>query len=405
MKLLKLLRPLCLILLGLGLGLCQCRMDPFSTFSHDNGGDVPKVPTVRVPLSDKFYDSNGAVLPLGTAISDGFELSVVPNTPISAIKDMFENKAAEILELSVVGPTGEILADGENIDQSIANGASIELVFTDSSGGSLRITVTGSAEAKAQGELDKLKKEVSKYDNFAPSPSALLSKKKGDPVTLSDLNLTKSDLVEKGKTLDPATQLRFQISSPLDQRKNASDWISLTTTVDVAGTTKQKETDIEYFWNYQPDLDKFTNARSSKTIKELEKLVNRKSSDPKPVVCRDITKFSSDPKPVVCRNSKEIPIFSNEELGYTVPSTLSKVIKIIPFLNDNEDVHPYIWGDIYYFMVVQDKTQLNGVQITVEFVLWKKNKWKYAFSQSSSKTITITACDAPNSKNTCTTNP
>ena len=202
----KLLCPLSLILLGLAL--CQCRMSRFSTFSPNDGGDTPKIPTVRVPLPDNVYDSNYAVLPPGTAISDGSELSVVSGAKISAIKAMFESDAAKISE--VVGPTGEILADGE----SIANGESIELVFSDPSGGRLRATVTGSlelqqridAKAKAKAELDKLKDRVNVGDKPSSLPDTGL-------VTLDQLasSLTEANFVKAGQTRDTNVALTFRV--------------------------------------------------------------------------------------------------------------------------------------------------------------------------------------------------
>ena len=285
----KLLRPLCLILLGLGL--CQCRMDPFSTFSHDNGGDVPKVPTVRVPLSDNFYDSNGAVLPLGTAISDGFELSVVPDTPIDEIKAMFENKAAEILELSVVGPTGEILADGENIDQSIANGASIELVFTDSSGGSLRITVTGSlelqerieaeAQAKAKAELAKLKDTLTVSN---PAGNAVTSAASGNQLTYQELGFVRADLLQSsGATLHSAATVTFEVKTVYASASNA---IVLKATLVLKGATPASD-DKNITITYAPVAPKVASPVAPK-VALVTSVTDLYENDAKSTAAKDI---------------------------------------------------------------------------------------------------------------------
>ncbi len=280
----KLLFPLSLILLVLLL--CQCRMSNFSTFSYNDDGHIPKVPTVKVSSADNLFDSNYAVLPPETAISDGFELRVSAGTKISEIKEMFKTGAADVSEPSVVGPRGEILADDEIIHQSIGNGESIELLFTDPSGGSLRVKVTGSSELKerikaVKSELHKLKNEVDRTkDGYKQaSPLALLSVGPNDTVTLEDLELAKNDFVISGESLDQKAELSFTALSGLDQQSNGEDHINLIVELELNGITANKKIEVIYHFNFQPDLDKFEDVESSKSAVVLKSSVFDKILD------------------------------------------------------------------------------------------------------------------------------
>ena len=172
----------------------------------------------------------------------------------------------------------------------------------------------------------------------------------------------------------------------LDQRDDGTDHICLTAAVSVDGATKQKDIELVYYFNFQPDLEKFTDARSSKTITELEQL--NKNQQPLHVT----------------RNGKQIPVFSHEELGYTVPSTLSNGIIVMPLL-DEDGHHPQWPNDksLSYFVFSTDANgdiKVDNGRIKVEVCLWKGNEQKDIYFYGK-KEITITACDAPNSKNTC----